>query len=180
MACHMPCQGGMKGLGGHLLPWQAATRLYIWSLLAKRESITFLALLLSRSIPLSLSFPFVLYCLSLACSPPHPFHFLWYVVLTSKWQRILILAELSAQSAGIKPGLRSRFVPLRKWGGKWEKEKREAEKDRNGWESWLKMMPPFEKNKNVSKQCLSSLSKVKVYNHLIISLALCLFCSIWC
>lgn len=75
MACHMPCQGEMKGLGGHLLPWQAATRLYIWSLLAKRESITFLVLLLSHSIPLSLSFPFVLYCLSLACSPPILFIF---------------------------------------------------------------------------------------------------------
>lgn len=118
---HGPWYGVSHALprGGHLLPWQAETRLYIWSLLAKRESITFLALLLSCSIPLSSSFPFVLYCLSLACSPPILFVFvIQYVVLTSKWQRILILAELSAQSAGIKPGLKSRFVPLRKRGGK--------------------------------------------------------------
>lgn len=141
----LPGGGGGEELGGYLLPWQAATRLYIWSLLAKRESITFLALLLSRSIPLSLSFPFILYCLSLACSPPILFIFVicgfdikvpeninpgWTICSERRDQARAKITLCSPQEVR----------------GKWEKEKRVAEKDRNGgWESWLKLMPHLEK-----------------------------------
>lgn len=44
MECHTLCQGGVNG-GGGICFLGRQSRLYIWSLLAKRESITFLALL---------------------------------------------------------------------------------------------------------------------------------------
>lgn len=54
------------------------------------------------------------------------------------------------------------------------RERKERGRKRQKW--WVgeltKDDASFGKNKNVSKQCLFSLSKVKVYDHLIISLTL--------
>lgn len=129
MECHTLCQGGMKG--GVASASLASIDQIIHLVPTCQEGIYHIpstsSILLYPSF-FVLSFRSLLSFFSLF-SPILFIFVIQYVVLTSKWQRILILAELSAQSAGIKPGLRSRFVPLRKRGGKWEKEKREPEKD---------------------------------------------------
>lgn len=56
-----------------------------------------------------------------------------------------------------------------------ERKERVRKRHRDGgWESWAKMMSHLIGEKNVSKQCLPSLSKVKEHNYLIITLTL------WC
>lgn len=168
MECHTPCQGGMKsgGVGGASASLASSDQIIHLAPTCQKgiyhiPSTSSISLYPSFSV---LSFRSLLSFFSLLT--PHPFRFLWYVVLTSKWQRILILAELSAQSAGIKPGLRSRFVPLRKRGEKWEKEKTEPEKDTEtvgGRVDWRWCL--IWEEKKVTKQCPSSLTKVKTHNH---------------